>query len=98
MTHSPPPGRAVRNLLRNMAERNIAEHREGNLDQIRRTIRAELQRRCPDLSNDQIENRIDRRIRRGMQPTTATPLSPPAPVIAERYVRKARTKKAKGRR
>ena len=61
----------MRNLLWQMAERNKAENREGSIEAIKRNIRAGLQAAEPNLTDAQIEARVEQRMQRGMRRTTA---------------------------
>lgn len=79
-TSSHAPRRAIRNILRNFDLRNKAETADVTIEQLAKAMRADLQNTRPDLSDAEIEQRIDRRLERGMQPTTSKPLPRPVPV------------------
>lgn len=60
--------RSVRHLLSNMKARNEAESRSIPLAELNRVVREQLQREQPDLSDNEIERRVERRIAHGMRP------------------------------
>ena len=81
MTYRPShaPRRAIRNILRNFGIRNKAETADIPIERLAKAMRADLQNTRPDLSDAEIERRIERRLSHGLRPTTAEPLAHPIP-------------------
>lgn len=90
-TSSHAPRRAIRNILRNFERLNEIENADVPIEQLVKAMRADLQKTRPDLSDDEIERRIERRLEHGIRPTTAVPLAHPIPT--KRLGGKSRCKK-----
>lgn len=78
-TSSHAPKRAIRNILRNFERLNEIENADVPIEQLAKTMRADLQSTRPDMSDAEIERRIVRRLDHGMRPCTAVPLEHPVP-------------------
>lgn len=76
---APAPRRAIRNIIRNFDIANKAETADVTIEQLAKAMRADLQITRPDLSDAEIERRIERRLGHGLRPTTAVPLVHPIP-------------------
>jgi hypothetical protein len=85
----------MRNMLWQMSERNKAERREGSIGNLKRGIRAGLQTQEPDLSDAEIEARVQRRIERGMRPTKD--VLPPKPCALSNQLKLRERSKRKRR-
>lgn len=63
--------RSVRHLILNMQASNEAESRPTSIAELKRKMRAQLQRDQPELTDAEIERRLERRVQHGMQPCAA---------------------------
>ena len=93
--------RSVRHLLSNMKARNEAESRSIPMVELKRIVREQLQREQPELSDNEIERRVERRMEHGMRPcSTGLPreISPAPALTAAQSERKAVKHRMRSRR
>ena len=63
--------RHTQKYLSGMETRNRIERGNSSMENIRRSLRADLQKNFPSLTDSEIEDLVTRRVRQGMKPTNS---------------------------